>query len=132
MCKLAFCYKVFAYFFACVHAASSNTPYLLLTSFYKVFASVHAVSSPELSDSPPASEMPPNHYSSTYIQRATRKDIDPVFELVNECFSMEVGEDGLGFRNESKYRLRDQARKAIDDMLVMKDHTKVGLIQSIW
>ena len=61
----------------------------------------------------------------TYISKASRRDLDNVFDLVNETFKMEVGDEGVAYRNCERYELKDHARKHLNDMLVLKDHRRV-------
>ena len=61
----------------------------------------------------------------TYIARATRKDIDQIFFLVNEAFKPELGNEGIAYRATEKYVLKDQCRKHISDMIVLRDHKQV-------
>lgn len=73
-------------------------------------------------------ERPPSPEMSmypTYINRALRKDVDQVFDLLQASYKLEVGTDGIAFRTKNKFTLKDQVRKSIGDMLVIRDHRKI-------
>ena len=59
------------------------------------------------------------------VSRATRRDCDQIFELVNLAFKPEIGKTGIAYRKCDKYRLKDSARKHLEDMWVIKDNRKV-------
>ena len=59
------------------------------------------------------------------VSRATRRDCDQIFELVNLAFKPEIGKTGIAYRKCDKYRLKDSARKHLEDMWVVKDNRKV-------
>ena len=59
------------------------------------------------------------------VCRATRRDCDQIFELVNLAFKPEIGKSGIAYRKCDKYRLKDSARKHLEDMWVVKDGRKV-------
>ena len=59
------------------------------------------------------------------VTRAQRKECDQIFELVNQAFKPEIGKSGLAYKKCDKYRLKDEARKHLDDMWVVKDGRKV-------
>ena len=61
------------------------------------------------------------------VSRATRRDCDQIFELVNLAFKPEIGKSGIAYRKCDKYRLKDSARKHLEDMWVVKDGRKVCL-----
>ena len=61
----------------------------------------------------------------TYITRANKRDIDQIYNLVNLCYKVEIGQDGLGFKNCDKFTLKDHCRKKVDDMLILRDHIRV-------
>ena len=61
----------------------------------------------------------------TYVTRATRRDCDQIFELVNLAFKCEIGKTGVAYRKCDKYRLKDSARKHLEDMWVVKENRKV-------
>lgn len=61
----------------------------------------------------------------TYVTRAVRRDVDQIFYLVNEAYKIEMGDEGIAYRNGEKYHLKDQTRKHIADMLVLRDHKQV-------
>ena len=60
------------------------------------------------------------------IARATRKDTEEIYELVNAAFEIELGIEGLAYRQQNRFVLKDQVRKCIDDILVVKDQNKVS------
>jgi hypothetical protein len=60
------------------------------------------------------------------VARASRRDCDQIFELVNLAFKMEIGKSGIAYRKCDKYRLKDSARKQLEDMWVVKDNRKVS------
>ena len=60
------------------------------------------------------------------VSRATRRDCDQIFELVNLAFKPEIGKTGIAYRKCDKYRLKDSARKHLEDMWVVKDNRKVS------
>ncbi len=62
----------------------------------------------------------------TYVTRANRRDCDAIFNLVNEAYKVEIGESGVAYKNCDKYRLKDQARKQLPDMLVLRDHRRAS------
>ena len=62
------------------------------------------------------------------VARATRRDCDQIFELVNLAFKPEIGKTGIAYRKCDKYRLKDSARKHLEDMWVVKDNRKVSFI----
>lgn len=59
------------------------------------------------------------------VTRAQRKECDQIFELVNQAFKIEIGKSGLAYKKCDKYRLKDEARKHLDDMFVVKEGRKV-------
>ena len=61
------------------------------------------------------------------VSRASRRDCDQIFELVNLAFKCEIGKSGFAYRKCDKYRLKDSARKHLEDMWVIKDGRKVRL-----
>ena len=60
------------------------------------------------------------------VTRAQRKECDQIFELVNQAFKIEIGKSGLAYKKCDKYRLKDEARKHLDDMFVVKEGRKVS------
>ncbi len=64
----------------------------------------------------------------TYITKATRRDLGLVFELVNKAYALEKGSDGVAYKNCNKYRLKDQARKQLGDMILIRNHRQVRKI----
>lgn len=66
------------------------------------------------------------------MNRATRRDLDQIFDLVNLSFKMEIGKSGLAYRKCDKYKLKDQTRKHLDDMWVAREGRKiVGCVRSV-
>ena len=61
------------------------------------------------------------------VVKANRKDLDEIYDLVNLAFKLEIGKSGIAYRKCDKYRLKDSARKHIDDMWVVKENRKVIL-----
>ena len=59
------------------------------------------------------------------VAKANRKDCDQIFELVNLAFKCEIGKTGISYKKCDKYRLKDSARKHLDDMWVVKENRKV-------
>ena len=66
------------------------------------------------------------------VSRATRRDCDQIFELVNLAFKPEIGKTGIAYRKCDKYRLKDSARKHLEDMWVIKDNRKVRNLLSFY
>ncbi len=62
----------------------------------------------------------------TYIAKATRRDLGNVFDLVNKAYELEIGEDGIAYKNCNKYRLKDQARKQLGDMILIRNHRQAS------
>ena len=69
--------------------------------------------------------MPGEAMSNITVSRATRRDCDQIFELVNLAFKPEIGKTGIAYRKCDKYRLKDSARKHLEDMWVVRDNRKV-------
>ncbi len=65
------------------------------------------------------------HRYPTYLCKATKRDLSAVFELVNAAYKVEIGSTGVAYKNCDKYRLRDQTRKQLDDMLLIRNHRQV-------
>jgi len=66
------------------------------------------------------------------VCRATRRDCDQIFELVNLAFKPEIGKSGIAYRKCDKYRLKDSARKHLEDMWVVKDGRKIlGCVRAV-
>jgi len=66
------------------------------------------------------------------VSRATRRDCDQIFELVNLAFKPEIGKTGIAYRKCDKYRLKDSARKHLEDMWVVKDNRKIlGCVRAV-
>ena len=59
------------------------------------------------------------------VSKASRKDCDQIHELVNQAFKVEIGKAGIAYKKCDKYRLKDAARKHLDDMWVVKEGRKV-------
>ena len=59
------------------------------------------------------------------VNRATRRDCDQIFDLVNKAFKMEIGKSGTAYRKCDKYRLKDSTRKHLEDMWVAREGRKV-------
>ena len=79
-------------------------------------------------DKMPFGDAPPR----VTVCRATRRDCDQIFELVNLAFKPEIGKSGIAYRKCDKYRLKDSARKHLEDMWVIKDGRKVNSKISIY
>ena len=60
------------------------------------------------------------------VAKANRKDCDQIFELINLAFKCEIGKSGIAYRKCDKYRLKDAARKHLEDMWVVKEGRKVS------
>ena len=60
------------------------------------------------------------------VAKANRKDCDQIFDLINLAFKCEIGKSGIAYRKCDKYRLKDAARKHIEDMWVVKEGRKVN------
>lgn len=60
------------------------------------------------------------------VAKAQRKDCDQIFELINAAFKCEIGKSGIAYRKCDKYRLKDSARKQLEDMWVVKESRRVG------
>ena len=65
--------------------------------------------------------------NNVIVVKANRKDLDEIYDLVNLAFKLEIGKSGIAYRKCDKYRLKDSARKHIDDMWVVKGNRKVIL-----
>ena len=63
--------------------------------------------------------------NNVIVVKANRKDLDEIYDLVNLAFKLEIGKSGIAYRKCDKYRLKDSARKHIDDMWVVKENRKV-------
>ena len=63
--------------------------------------------------------------NNAIVVKANRKDLDEIYDLVNLAFKLEIGKSGIAYRKCDKYRLKDSARKHIDDMWVVKENRKV-------
>ena len=63
--------------------------------------------------------------NNAIVVKANRKDLDEIYDLVNLAFKLEIGKFGIAYRKCDKYRLKDSARKHIDDMWVVKENRKV-------
>ena len=59
------------------------------------------------------------------VAKAARKDCDQIFELINIAFKCEIGKSGIAYRKCDKYRLKDSARKHLEDMWVVKENRRV-------
>ena len=59
------------------------------------------------------------------VAKAQRKDCDQIFELINIAFKCEIGKQGIAYRKCDKYRLKDSARKHLEDMWVVKESRRV-------
>ena len=59
------------------------------------------------------------------VAKAQRKDCDQIFELINLAFKCEIGKTGIAYRKCDKYRLKDSARKHLEDMWVVKENRRV-------
>ena len=59
------------------------------------------------------------------VAKAQRKDCDQIFELINAAFKIEIGKTGIAYRKCDKYRLKDSARKHLEDMWVVKESRRV-------
>ena len=59
------------------------------------------------------------------VSKAQRKDCDQIFELINVAFKCEIGKQGIAYRKCDKYRLKDSARKHLEDMWVVKESRRV-------
>ena len=59
------------------------------------------------------------------VAKAQRKDCDQIFELINCAFKCEIGKTGIAYRKCDKYRLKDSARKHLEDMWVVKESRRV-------
>ena len=63
--------------------------------------------------------------NNAIVVKANRKDLDEIYDLVNLAFKLEIGKSRIAYRKCDKYRLKDSARKHIDDMWVVKENRKV-------
>ena len=59
------------------------------------------------------------------VAKAQRKDCDQIFDLINQAFKLEIGKNGIAYRKCDKYRLKDSARKHLEDMWVVKESRRV-------
>ena len=59
------------------------------------------------------------------VAKAQRKDCDQIFDLINIAFKCEIGKSGISYRKCDKYRLKDSARKHLEDMWVVKENRRV-------
>ncbi len=66
-----------------------------------------------------------NPYLSTYVTKATKRDLAAVFQLVNSAYTVEIGNEGIGYKNCDKYILKDQTRKQLGDMWLLRNHRQV-------
>jgi len=64
------------------------------------------------------------------VAKAQRKDCDQIFELINAAFKCEIGKSGVAYRKCDKYRLKDSARKHLEDMWVVKESRRVGYLST--
>ena len=63
------------------------------------------------------------------VAKAQRKDCDQIFELINAAFKIEIGKTGIAYRKCDKYRLKDSARKHLEDMWVVKESRRVRFLK---
>ena len=75
------------------------------------------------SGSPP--KYPTSSRKIPTIGRAMRQDCDQVYELVNLAFEFETGDSGVAFRTGKKFRLKDIARKNLEEMFLLRINRKV-------
>ena len=69
-----------------------------------------------------SSALPPPNVT---VSRASRRDTDQIFEVVNAAFKVEVGNEGLAYRSQDRFGLKDHVRKCLDDLIVIKDQKRV-------
>ena len=65
--------------------------------------------------------------TSLVLNKANKFDVDKIYDLVNEAYKVEIGSDGVQYKNCDKFTLRDHARKHLQDMIVLRQNKKVIL-----
>lgn len=64
---------------------------------------------------------------TTDLGPASKLDLDKIYDLINQAFAVEIGCEGVQYKNCEKFTLKDQVRKRLEGMLVIKQHRRVSV-----